>query len=159
MQILFRSSLALALAAISTLISAQEPCVVTLDASAPAAPSAALQAPEPCFVTVTRSRSGAVAASPSTAAAPIAIPPASSGSVAAPIAANSSIPAAPGGTLEGANLVLMPLGDSITFGFGSSDGNGYRAALYDSLVGAGATIDMVGSVQSGSMADPDSTHL
>lgn len=79
----------------------------------------------------------------------IAVPPTNATSSAASAATS-------GGTLSGANLVLMPLGDSITYGFGSSDGNGYRGALYDDLVGAGATVDMVGSLQSGSMSDPDS---
>lgn len=37
-------------------------------------------------------------------------------------------------------LRIMPLGDSITFGTRSSDGAGYRKALYDKLTAAGLTI-------------------
>ncbi|MFN8074743.1 MAG: carbohydrate binding domain-containing protein [Kineosporiaceae bacterium] len=40
---------------------------------------------------------------------------------------------------------IMPLGDSITLGFGSS-GGGYRPTLWRNLTGAGATVDLVGSV-------------
>jgi lysophospholipase L1-like esterase len=45
----------------------------------------------------------------------------------------------------------MPLGGSITYGLGSTDGNGYRKALYDILTGRGHTIEFVGSRTSGSM--------
>jgi lysophospholipase L1-like esterase len=45
----------------------------------------------------------------------------------------------------------MPLGGSITYGLGSSDGNGYRKALYDILTGRRHTIEFVGSRTSGSM--------
>ncbi|MGW3955242.1 FG-GAP-like repeat-containing protein [Streptomyces sp. NPDC004752] len=52
-------------------------------------------------------------------------------------------------------LRVMPLGDSITYGVESSDGNGYRDELYDYLQGSAPSVDFVGSVQSGSMSDPD----
>ena len=58
----------------------------------------------------------------------------------------------PGGSL-GVHLRLMPLGDSITYGIGSSDGSGYRARLWDDL--AGNNVDFVGSQQSGRVPDPD----
>jgi lysophospholipase L1-like esterase len=45
--------------------------------------------------------------------------------------------------------------DSITYGFKSSDGNGYRKALRDILTGAGNKVDMIGSVKAGSMDDND----
>ncbi|KAK5014452.1 NADPH-dependent 1-acyl dihydroxyacetone phosphate reductase [Cryomyces antarcticus] len=47
----------------------------------------------------------------------------------------------------------MPLGDSITFGYLSSDGNGYREHLFSQLVAENNDVDMVGSVQAGTMAD------
>ena len=49
----------------------------------------------------------------------------------------------------------MPLGDSITWGYQSSDGNGFRNTLYQALANEGHQVDFVGSVQSGNMADPD----
>ncbi|WP_031525622.1 SGNH/GDSL hydrolase family protein [Streptomyces sp. NRRL F-5123] len=52
-------------------------------------------------------------------------------------------------------LRLMPLGDSITWGVGSSTGNGYRAALYDGLAADGHPLDFVGSLRGGTMPDPD----
>ncbi|GAB0136629.1 hypothetical protein EsDP_00004924 [Epichloe bromicola] len=50
-------------------------------------------------------------------------------------------------------LRLMPLGASITYGVGSSDGNGYREDLYDLLTKSGYTVDMVGSRKHGTMKD------
>jgi lysophospholipase L1-like esterase len=51
-------------------------------------------------------------------------------------------------------VTVMPLGASITYGYGSADGNGYRAALRDHLVhDLGMNVDFVGSVHSGTMAD------
>ena len=43
----------------------------------------------------------------------------------------------------------MPLGDSITYGVGSSTGGGYRFQLWDDLRVRGFPIDFVGSVQTG----------
>ena len=41
---------------------------------------------------------------------------------------------------------IMPLGDSITRGtLGSSDDTGYRRSLFLQLIGAGYTVDFVGS--------------
>ncbi|MBB5868772.1 lysophospholipase L1-like esterase [Allocatelliglobosispora scoriae] len=51
---------------------------------------------------------------------------------------------------------IMPLGDSITWGAGSSTTSSYRAALWTTLVRQfGHGIDFVGSVQSGSLPDTD----
>ncbi|MGW9372982.1 FG-GAP-like repeat-containing protein [Streptomyces xanthophaeus] len=51
---------------------------------------------------------------------------------------------------------IMPLGDSITEGAGSTTGGGYRAPLWDLISGQGRyTPDFVGSLSSGSVADPD----
>jgi lysophospholipase L1-like esterase len=54
---------------------------------------------------------------------------------------------------------IMPLGDSITRGaLGSSDSTGYRRALYQLLVGAGHSVDLVGSQTDGSPKDFDRNH-
>ncbi|KAJ0414657.1 SGNH hydrolase-type esterase domain-containing protein [Aspergillus carlsbadensis] len=54
---------------------------------------------------------------------------------------------------KNASLRLMALGGSITYGIGSTDGNGYRRALYDMLVARGHAVEMVGSRHSGSMVN------
>lgn len=53
-------------------------------------------------------------------------------------------------------LRIMPLGASITFGYGSSDKNGYRKALRDSLENNGNKVNMVGNNPSGDMKDNES---
>jgi lysophospholipase L1-like esterase len=63
--------------------------------------------------------------------------------------------AAPASAAAPAPLRLMPLGDSITWGVGSSNGNGYRGPLGTGLTAAGHTLDFVGSGRNGVMADPD----
>ncbi|MFF6780757.1 ricin-type beta-trefoil lectin domain protein [Streptomyces sp. NPDC012510] len=52
-------------------------------------------------------------------------------------------------------LRVMPLGDSITWGVGSSTGNGYRGPLWNKLAADGHPLDFVGTVRGGSMSDPD----
>src|SRR5256714_1967440 len=52
-------------------------------------------------------------------------------------------------------LRLMPLGDSITWGYGSSTGNGYRGPLWNQLAADGHPLDFVGTLQNGPMSDPD----
>ncbi len=47
----------------------------------------------------------------------------------------------------------MPLGASITFGVGSSDGNGYRSALYGLITKGGNPVTLVGSQHAGQMTD------
>lgn len=47
---------------------------------------------------------------------------------------------------------IMPLGDSITYGYKSSDGNGYRAYVEANLA-ANNTVEFIGSMHSGSMAN------
>jgi len=54
----------------------------------------------------------------------------------------------------GVDLRILPLGDSITYGEGSSDGNGYRLALYN-LLHAENDLDYIGRVKSGTMLDND----
>lgn len=50
-------------------------------------------------------------------------------------------------------LRIMPLGASITVGYHSSDGNGYRKWLRQQLRYSGWQVDMVGSLSNGSMHD------
>lgn len=64
----------------------------------------------------------------------------------------SSAPASTATT--GLNIRLLPLGDSITFGLESTDGNGYRNTLYN-LLHTGNTLDFIRSVKSGTMVDND----
>jgi lysophospholipase L1-like esterase len=49
---------------------------------------------------------------------------------------------------------VLPLGDSITYGRGSSTGSGYRGDLLEGLGTAGHTVDFRGSQQSGTLPDP-----
>ncbi|KAK1976919.1 hypothetical protein LZ30DRAFT_692545 [Colletotrichum cereale] len=49
----------------------------------------------------------------------------------------------------------LSLGDSIAYGFASSNGSGFRNAWKNLLVGAGNTVDMIGGVQSGTIDDND----
>ena len=53
------------------------------------------------------------------------------------------------------NLRILPLGDSITKGEGSSDGNGYRSVLRDSIVAGGNSIRYIGRVKPGNMTNND----
>jgi lysophospholipase L1-like esterase len=50
------------------------------------------------------------------------------------------------------SLRILPLGDSITFGTDSSDGNGYRLDL-ENLLEPSSTLQYIGSVRAGSMTD------
>lgn len=52
-------------------------------------------------------------------------------------------------------LRLLPLGASITFGSGSTDGNGFRKHLRDMLIADGHAVRMVGSLQAGTMQNND----
>ncbi|KAJ5214936.1 hypothetical protein N7468_010615 [Penicillium chermesinum] len=52
-------------------------------------------------------------------------------------------------------LRILPLGASITWGYLSSTGNGYRKPLRDQLRYAGYEVDMVGTKQNGDMVDRD----
>ncbi|MCZ7438872.1 FG-GAP-like repeat-containing protein [Micromonospora sp. WMMC241] len=58
-------------------------------------------------------------------------------------------------TTEAPDLRLLPLGDSITYGVGAAGGSSYRRELWESLQGAGGSVDFVGSLRSGQFADPD----
>jgi lysophospholipase L1-like esterase len=52
-------------------------------------------------------------------------------------------------------LRILPLGDSITNGMGSSKGNSYRKDLYDKLTAKGARVEFVGSQKTGSFPQND----
>jgi lysophospholipase L1-like esterase len=56
---------------------------------------------------------------------------------------------------QATRLKIMPLGDSITYGVGSSSTDSYRSALYWRLNAAGVGVDFVGSMRSGQSPDPD----
>lgn len=56
---------------------------------------------------------------------------------------------------KGDDLRILPLGDSITFGEGSTDGNGYRLALSNLLTKNGKKHKYIGSVQAGTMINND----
>ncbi|KAJ7348270.1 lipolytic enzyme [Mycena albidolilacea] len=66
----------------------------------------------------------------------------------------TSAPSSTSTSATGLNIRLLPLGDSITYGFTSSDGNGYRSTLHN-LLQTGNTIDFIGSIKSGTMVDND----
>jgi lysophospholipase L1-like esterase len=52
------------------------------------------------------------------------------------------------------SIRIMPLGDSITWGVGSSTSSSYRASLWQRLAAGGIGADYVGSQSSGSVPDP-----
>ncbi|KAI4626344.1 uncharacterized protein J4E87_004846 [Alternaria ethzedia] len=59
-------------------------------------------------------------------------------------------------TRQSKNLRILPLGDSITWGYINGGGsNGYRERLLADLKSGGYTVDFVGTQQSGTMADKD----
>ncbi|GAA3035841.1 hypothetical protein GCM10020000_11710 [Streptomyces olivoverticillatus] len=52
-------------------------------------------------------------------------------------------------------LAVMPLGDSITYGTGSSTESSYRAELWNQLTPHTDSLHFVGSQRSGKLPDPD----
>jgi lysophospholipase L1-like esterase len=62
---------------------------------------------------------------------------------------------APASAATDTPLRVMPLGDSITWGAGSSNGDGYRGPLWNRLAADGHPLDFVGTERSGSMSDND----
>ncbi|KAL2074178.1 hypothetical protein VTL71DRAFT_7956 [Oculimacula yallundae] len=50
-------------------------------------------------------------------------------------------------------LRILPLGNSITFGFLSTDGNGFRKRLLDKITTTGTNAQYIGSVRAGNMTD------
>ncbi len=59
-----------------------------------------------------------------------------------------------GWTWTTVDVRLMPLGDSITSGFRSSNGSGYRGPLFADLEPRPGNLDLVGDLSDGSVADP-----
>lgn len=72
----------------------------------------------------------------------------STGQVSAIEESTSTLQARDNGTFL---LRIMPLGASITLGYGSSDHNGYRKVLRQQLRYAGWQVDMIGSRRNGTM--------
>jgi lysophospholipase L1-like esterase len=62
---------------------------------------------------------------------------------------------APASAASDTPLRVMPLGDSITWGIGSSTGDGYRGPLWNRLAADGHPLDFVGTGRNGSMSDND----
>jgi lysophospholipase L1-like esterase len=62
---------------------------------------------------------------------------------------------APASAATDTPLRVMPLGDSITYGIGSSNGDGYRGPLWNRLAADGHPLDFVGTERAGSMSDND----
>ncbi|KAH8797345.1 hypothetical protein F5884DRAFT_815081 [Xylogone sp. PMI_703] len=56
---------------------------------------------------------------------------------------------------NGVTLRIMPLGASIVYGYLSHDHNGFRYGLRNQLIYSGNLVNMVGSVQAGTMVDSD----
>jgi lysophospholipase L1-like esterase len=75
-----------------------------------------------------------------------ALPAAAATGTGPPAAVRATVPA---------DLRLMPLGDSITWGVGSPSGNSYRGFLWNQLAAEGHALDFVGSGRNGTMSDPD----
>ena len=65
------------------------------------------------------------------------------------VSPNLPSPQAPIVRANSALIKIMPLGDSITYGVGSSTGGGYRLQLWDDLRVRGFPVDFVGSVKRG----------
>ena len=55
------------------------------------------------------------------------------------------------GIASGVDLRILPLGDSITWGWGSSDGNGYRLALATLITADGKDLEYIGRLKHGTM--------
>ncbi|KAF6746683.1 lipolytic enzyme [Ephemerocybe angulata] len=61
----------------------------------------------------------------------------------------------PTASTQAAPIIVLPLGDSITWGIGSSDGNSYRKELKEELLKDSVTIDYIGTLKNGNMEDND----
>jgi lysophospholipase L1-like esterase len=70
------------------------------------------------------------------------------------IRASSGVTALP----SAGKILIMPLGDSITYGQGSTHLNGYRLALWQHLIAAGIQVTFVGSEHGGSMPFSESAN-
>ncbi|KAH6910987.1 lipolytic enzyme [Coprinopsis sp. MPI-PUGE-AT-0042] len=75
-----------------------------------------------------------------------------------PVTSSTSVPPTqPTQPPSSGPIITLPLGDSITFGMGSSDGNAYRKALKDLLQQDGISIDYIGTTKAGNMQDNECT--
>jgi lysophospholipase L1-like esterase len=72
-----------------------------------------------------------------------------------PLTFDGSCNSIPGTPPKDLVMRILPLGASITWGQGSSDGNGYREYLRQMIVDVGGQVDYVGSKQYGAMVDND----
>lgn len=54
-------------------------------------------------------------------------------------------------TLAQNTISILPIGTSITYGIGSSDGNSYRKVLFEKLLSQGFTVSILGSQKNGSL--------
>ncbi|KAJ2921483.1 hypothetical protein H1R20_g15608, partial [Candolleomyces eurysporus] len=72
-----------------------------------------------------------------------------------PTTPTTTVAPTPTQTVPSGPLLVLPLGDSITWGMGSNDGNAYRKELKDLLTANGYTTDFIGSVKNGNMQDND----
>ncbi|WP_435136710.1 ricin-type beta-trefoil lectin domain protein [Actinacidiphila sp. bgisy144] len=89
------------------------------------------------------------------AGAGTALPAAAAAPAASPASASASAVSSAVSPAAASSLRVMPLGDSITWGVGSSTGDSYRSALWDELSGQGHALDFVGTGRNGTMGDPD----
>ena len=69
------------------------------------------------------------------------------------VSSDSDVPALQSRDTKPFPLRVLPLGASITMGYKSPDGNGYRKWLRQQLRYAGWDVDMVGTMKSGTMHD------
>lgn len=101
----------------------------------------------------------APAPSPTATSAPITAPksPKNARHALQPTATNVPAPSPTSAPTSKIYLKIMPLGDSITFGWPDSAYGGYRHLLGTLLVNDGYGVDFVGSQQSGNgaVSDPD----
>ncbi|MFB7669773.1 GDSL-type esterase/lipase family protein, partial [Kitasatospora sp. NPDC056138] len=73
-----------------------------------------------------------------------------------PVALSSVASATTGPVISPPLLKVMPLGDSITVGYQSSSGAGYRLPLWNEVASQSRyQMDFVGTVQGGAVQDPD----
>ena len=92
---------------------------------------------------------GGVAATSAVTGPDAALSPVAPSMVARPLAHVAEVSPMPG------PVRILPLGDSLTYGVGSSTRTGYRTDLYQRLTAAGVNVDFVGSRHNGRGPDLD----
>ena len=106
-----------------------------------------------CEIQVNLNGSTAPAATPT----PVPTPAPTAMPTAAPTPAPTAMPTAtppPSGTVSKRTLRIMPLGDSITWGWSDPTGAGYRGPLYNLLTQRGFNVEFVGTVSTGTFPQP-----